>query len=275
MPPTNTAEPEFEKPPIVEVALGVQFSPLSALRTVHLGLLWSMFRKDFPRTEDQPPLARAIERFDKPDLPLFRIEPAPLTPRSWFLSKDGSELVQVQQDRFVHNWRKMGSNTAYPRYRNLREKFAENLRTFESFAKAEQLGEFKPDQCELTYVDHIESGEVWKDFTQVDAVIRSWQPPKTDVKELVHENVTLEINHLILGKDGKPRGRLHIRVAPVYRMSDHAPILSLEFLARGAPLAPGINGILGFLDLAHDCTLGVFTTMTTTAIQKSWRLKNG
>ena len=40
-----------------------------------MGLLWSMLRNDFPRTEDQPPLARAIERFDKPDLPSFRIEP--------------------------------------------------------------------------------------------------------------------------------------------------------------------------------------------------------
>ncbi len=117
-----------------------------------MGLLWSMFRKDFPRTEDHPPLARSIERFDKPDLPSFRIEPAPLTPRSWFLNKDGSQLIQVQQDRFVHNWRKVGSNTAYPPYRTLREKFAENLRAFESFARTEQLGEFKPDQCEFTYL---------------------------------------------------------------------------------------------------------------------------
>lgn len=274
MPHTKTADLEFEKPPVVEVALGVQFSPLSALRAAHMGLFWSQFRKDFPRTEDQPPLARAVERFDKPDLPSFRIEPAPLTPRSWFLNKDGSQLVQVQQDRLVHNWRKVGANTPYPRYRQLRETFAENVRAFEKFVGTERLGEFKPDQCELTYIDHIEPGEAWKDFSQVDAVIRLWRPSETGMKILALENVTLEINHLILGKDGKPAGRLHIRVTPVYRMSDHAPILNLEFVARGAPAGPGVDGILGFMDLAHDCALAAFTTLTTDAIQKSWRPKN-
>lgn len=274
MPPTNSVGPEFEKPPVIEVALGVQFSPLSALRAAHMGLLWSLFRKDFPRTEDQPPLARAVERFDKPDLPSFRIEPAPLTPRSWFLNKDGSQLVQVQQDRLVHNWRKVGANTPYPRYFQLRETFAENLRTFESFVKSERLGDLKPDQCELTYIDHVEPGEVWKDFSQVDAVIRSWRPPEATLKNLAFENVTLDIKHVILGKDGKPAGRLHIRVMPVFRMSDHAPILNLEFIARGAPAGPGVDGILGFMDLAHDCTLAAFTTLTTDAIQKSWRPKN-
>lgn len=43
----KTTLPEFGRPPLSEVALSVQFDSLDALRTVHVGLLWNKFRKDF------------------------------------------------------------------------------------------------------------------------------------------------------------------------------------------------------------------------------------
>jgi hypothetical protein len=39
--------PEFDNPPVVEVALSVQFEALATLRTPQIGLLWQEFRDRF------------------------------------------------------------------------------------------------------------------------------------------------------------------------------------------------------------------------------------
>ena len=57
-------------PPIVETVLSVQFEPLAGLHTAHLGLLWEKFRRDFPRSEEQPPIDQMIEQFPEPFRPV-------------------------------------------------------------------------------------------------------------------------------------------------------------------------------------------------------------
>ena len=67
------------------------------------------------------------EDFGPPQPPRleFMTEAPPV--RFWFLTDDTSRLVQVQPDRFTANWRKVEPETPYPRYRQLREQFAELL----------------------------------------------------------------------------------------------------------------------------------------------------
>jgi len=104
---TNTPLPDFEGPPVVEVALAIQFKRLERLRAAHLGLLWSKFRdRGFPRTEDHGPLEPASERFDRnavqPQLGIdVRVFDVPPLPRVWFLNEGGTQLIQFQPDRFV------------------------------------------------------------------------------------------------------------------------------------------------------------------------------
>ena len=47
-------------------------------------------------------------------------------PRFWFVNESGNELVQVQRDRFIRNWRKTEGQPGYPSYDNLREAFADD-----------------------------------------------------------------------------------------------------------------------------------------------------
>ncbi|MFN9538051.1 MAG: hypothetical protein ACK6A8_02220, partial [Planctomycetota bacterium] len=54
--------PEFENPPVVEVALSVQFDRLD-VATPQLSLVWQRFRDRFGRIEDKPELEAAYERF--------------------------------------------------------------------------------------------------------------------------------------------------------------------------------------------------------------------
>ena len=102
--------PEFESPPIVEVVFSVQFEPLGSLRTAQIGLLWERFRKDFPKVDEKPPLEPVLERFDRPQsvkvgLRFEALDVPPLA-RVLFLNEPESQLIQVQPDRFIHNWRK-------------------------------------------------------------------------------------------------------------------------------------------------------------------------
>ncbi len=123
--------PDFSNPPVIEVALSVQFEPIAALRTPQIGLLWEEFRPRFQKTEEYPPLNAVIEKFGLPEAHKSDIQvqmlPSPPVPRVWFLNETGTELVQVQQDRFVHNWRKVGTGDVYPRYERVREVFRNEL----------------------------------------------------------------------------------------------------------------------------------------------------
>src|SRR5262245_26513290 len=104
--------PDFEAPPVTEVSLGVQFRPLESLRVLHLGLLWQDFRESFPNSEEHPPLPSVVETFGKPRAApsiSLELQELPSVPRVFFLNADQTELVQVQQDRLIRNWRQHGS----------------------------------------------------------------------------------------------------------------------------------------------------------------------
>ncbi|HEY1342948.1 MAG TPA: hypothetical protein VGF59_35845, partial [Bryobacteraceae bacterium] len=56
--------PDFENPPVLEVAMSLQFKPLDLLRTPHFGLLWATLRRHgFTRIEDHGELEPVQEEF--------------------------------------------------------------------------------------------------------------------------------------------------------------------------------------------------------------------
>ena len=105
----DTSNIHFSMPPLIELSLGMQFEPLTDFTIPYFGLLWNRFRDNFPLTESHPPLEHSTERFDlnrfvlRPSIQVFQTPPVP---RIWFLNQDGSQLIQMQQDRLIHNWRR-------------------------------------------------------------------------------------------------------------------------------------------------------------------------
>ena len=67
--------PDFERPPIDEVVLGLEFRRLEGFTQAHLGELWSEIKAEYPRTEDHPAL------IEMPPQPLSGVPgfPLPLT----------------------------------------------------------------------------------------------------------------------------------------------------------------------------------------------------
>lgn len=266
--------PDFASPPVVEVALSVQFEPLVDLRTPQMGLLWGEFREQFPRFEEHAPLDPVIERFGtaKPGKLGVKFETMtkPPLPRCWFLNEAGTELTQVQQDRFIHNWRKVGDGDEYPRYEHVSDKFRQELVTFDSFIQREEIGELIPNQCEITYVNHIGTGQEWQTHGQLGEVLTLLSGSYSEQFLPTPEDARLKVRFVIPGKNGQQIGRLHLSAEPGYWKSNNEPMFVVTLTARGQAEQGGIDGVMRFLDIGREWIVRGFAALTTPQMHKAW-----
>lgn len=279
--PRSAHHPRFERPPVVEVALGAQFKPLSPLGIPQLGLLWGHFRDRFPKVEHQPPLPHEIERrgvrFQRP-IDIRVLEPnAVLVPRLWMIRESGTELLQVQQDRFVRNWRRyQDGGVRYPEYvEHLRPKFIEDMDEFRAFVEAEHLGELAFDQCDLTYVNHIEPSGVWESHAEVAKVFPGLAPGGGVSPRRPLDAIGVRTQYELVGESGNFVGRLHIQLdsattSPVAERPEPLPLFVLQLTARGSPIGQGLDGVMAFLDFGHDAIVTTFANITSDAMHRAW-----
>src|SRR6266478_6911670 len=98
--------PDFDRPPVNEVILSIQFAALEKMKSAHIGLLWARFRAQYPDVIEQGPINAVFETFGAPPLPgpPIRFEQflSPPMPRYWFEKSGTPDLLQVQQDRIIH-----------------------------------------------------------------------------------------------------------------------------------------------------------------------------
>lgn len=268
--------PDFDKPPLDEVALSVQFNPIANLQAPQQGLLWSEFREAFPRTEQHPPVDPIIETFELPQKRTVSIELVSglPSPRCWFLNEGGTELIQIQQDRFTHNWRKVGEGDTYPRYEHVRDKFISELEIFHSFLDREKLGPFSPVQCAVTYINHIDTNNVWSTHGELGKVFTNWGNRYSDDFLGEPEQVRFASQYVFSDDDGQPLGRLHVSTQSAFRTDGNLPILVMDMTARGRPDGDGIDGILRFLNKGREMIVRSFASLTTPEMHKVWGKKN-
>jgi uncharacterized protein (TIGR04255 family) len=264
--------PNFRKPPIVETVFSLQFEPVRGMTCSRIGVLWALFRDQFPSTEEHPPLRPVLETFNLavPSQIEVSIEERPLVPRVWFVDETKAELIQIQTDRFIHNWRRVKDMEPYPRYETIRDKFHDEVAKLEEFLRNEELSPLAINQCELTYVNHIETAGIWDRHGQLEKVISLWSGAGATSILPAPEDAGLRIRFVIQDENNKPAGRLHVLVQPVWRNADGMPILSLILTARGAPLGPGTVGAFAFLDLARRWIVKGFADLTTPAMHAVW-----
>ena len=272
---THLALPDFDRPPVVEVAVGVQFEVLP-LKAAHLGLLWQHYQDQFPRVEEQPPLEAIVERFGVKPAPArqrVRLLEEPLPLRFWFVNESGTELVQVQQDRFVFNWRQNDADQKYPRYETVAARFSSAFESFMAFLREHRCEEPKLNQCEVIYVNHIlpvqgvwmSHGDAGKVITLLSTNARvSFLPEPEELK--------LAARFVIPGgaDEESPIGRLHVTAEPRFFLSDGRPLIWLQLLARGVPLGDGVDGARRFFDLGREWIVRGFVEITTPDMHQAW-----
>jgi uncharacterized protein (TIGR04255 family) len=144
---------DYSNPPVYEVVCGVMFKSINTLLAPHLGLLWERFRSEYPKCQEVPLIMPIVETFEPATVTKeLEITEVPPLPRVWFLDEAENILIQIQRDRFLHNWKEVKKGGKYPHFQKIFEMFRRQLSVFVSFLKDEKLGELQPLQYEVTYV---------------------------------------------------------------------------------------------------------------------------
>lgn len=269
--------PEFGKPPVTEVLLSIQFATLDRMRTHLFGLLWNEFRREYPVVSEQPPLTPVFEIFggEREASRSFTFEArfAPLTPRFWFESDDGVHLLQIQQDRLIHNWRKRNEDAIYPRYEALLGRFIGDIDRVQHFLAREDLGTLSPNQCEVAYINTIELPGRADPHINLDRVTPLWGgwrgPP--GVAEL--ENATVQAR-AVIDEGGTPIGRLYVNITPVILLSEARPAVQVELVARGRPLSASIDDAIRLLNVERSAIVRTFEKITAPELHTIWEMAN-
>jgi len=254
---------EFGAPPVVEVALGVQFRPLFGLRAVELAGLRERWRPRYPLVQELPPLPPTIEATG-PAPVAFSFGPA-FQSRLWFLDDEQAELVQLQHDRLTVNWRKSTEDAVYPRYAHLRQVFVDRFRELADFVDEAHLGSLRVTQVEINYINSIplEGGHQG----QLELVLRNWRQIKghhLGKAEQARAAMVFNVPDL-----GLPPVRLYVTADPA-RRPDGQQVMFLTLTVRGAPSDEGVDEALVFLDRAHDHLVRSFAELTPTTMHERW-----
>jgi len=263
--------PEYENPPVIEVVCGVLFQPLGGLSGPYLGLLWERFREDYPMVQEMPILAPIVERFDVSPPAEAQFSQVTAWPRTWFIQKDETGLIQVQRDRFLYNWRKISEKHPYPRYHNVIGKFREHFSQFCDFLAEHDLGAIQPLQYEMTYINHIPEGEGWNTLADIGEVFPDLRWRSNSVRVFPSPESILWRAAFVLPNQ---QGRLHASIVNAQWEKDgrNINILILELTARGIGRNPSQEEMYAWFDLARESIVRTFTDLTSEIIQHAiWR----
>lgn len=267
--------PSFRNPPVTEVVVGVTFRPIDGLSVPRLGQLWSeRFATELPRIEEQPPYEPPIEHLGQPSpIPPIEFQFGGFPrPRVWFINNEGDEVVQLQHNYFACNWRKVHPDAEYGRWDSRRSAFRHWFTTFESFLLEHSLGRIEPTQCEVTYINHIESNASESPHSDAPRIFRLVGSPPFAAEGLTGtiEQVRLA-QQLLLKYKGTAFGRLHLVIQPAFRRTDKRAIYVFELTARGRPSQLGLDGILNFFDQGREAVVQGFAASTTPYMHDHWQ----
>lgn len=258
--------PKFRKPPVVETVIGVQFPELAEFTSAHFGLYWNVIKRGYHKAEDRPRLPEVGEVFPRrPTVPTpgFRISNRAVPDRVWFTSESGSELLQVQPDRFLFNWREQPGEK-YPSYTVNVRKFLRELSHFCQFCQNQGLGEPKPNVCEVAYINHIvpRDGESATElFANVFPGLK-WE--FSEEWDLPLESVQYNRVFVI----GDQLGRLYAEASVASHPQMAEPFVFFRVTGRVNHPSDGNGELSDSLRVAHDSVVNGFAAMTDPTIQK-------
>ena len=156
----------FENPPVNEVVVSTYFNPpLSDFRNEHIGLFWGRIKDEFLEVSQQIPVGIGAE--------IFADELSSM-PRYWFITQNGINLIQIQQNAFMFNWRRRDEE--YPRFhRNIKPTFDKYYGIFNEFVRTQiNDTDLTIDRCELVYINTLEAFEFWTGPQDTTNVIPSF-----------------------------------------------------------------------------------------------------
>ncbi|WP_324779905.1 TIGR04255 family protein [Thiobacillus sedimenti] len=252
--------PDFRDPPLNEVVLGVQFSPVKGYQQIYAGEVRNLFKSEYPQVQEQPPLPPEFEAFglSSPSAKINLVTGA-THDRFWFLTPLGDELIQFQQDRLLHNWRKVGDETnPYPRFEAMLDRFRSELERLQAYMGGFSAPALAINQCEISYINHIDV-----DSSRSDDWLRyvsfATEP----------DDFSLNFREVIRDSEGRPCARFSCEAVTGMKSGSRRTIV-LTLTVRGAPKGPEIDSALDFITSGRKVIVSRFADVTTDVAHKKW-----
>lgn len=253
----QSSNTKFEKPPVIEVAFQVIFPTLAGVGTPHFGAFWYLIRDEFPTIQAAARLG---------PIKLGATQGAFPENRLWLISKNGETLIQLQDDRFLFNWRQIGQDSTYPGYDNLYPAFSNYLERFCEFLENENSPIEAFTGFELHYVNHIYLGDLikrWEEAENVISLLGSLTP-----NEKLFPLTSIRFNSTSKIHDSEDT--LNISVESRLHGESKKELLNFEIRLSGNRESLPLNLLDSEFSTAHDRILTAFLDASTTKSKRSW-----
>ena len=264
------AGPTFLRPPVAEVVCGIQFQDLANWTTAQFGRFWAELASEYPETEDQSPLPKLLLDSSVQRSEIQVLEFPPLR-RVFFKAIDGKYLIQLQPNRFLHNWRKASEGDEYPRFASVYERFEAAWMKFLLFLTEHGFDQPDLQFWELTYVNHITAPEavfprdVWNFLSFYQN-----SPSAITAEDAVGKS--LEASNMLLHFDWRlpdEVGILSLDVKHGARLPDQKQVLVFELTCRGKIPSQELD-LRNRFGVGHDAIVNSFAKLTTKQGHKIW-----
>jgi uncharacterized protein (TIGR04255 family) len=184
--------------------------------------------------------------------------------RVFFVKHPGNFLIQVQQNRFLHNWRKVGDDDEYPRYDVAYDRFRNYWQAFKMFLSNVGLPEPKPKVWELTYINHIMAPNAKFPRDMWDFLSFYERSPQATTP-MDASSMMMQFGWPLPNDSGK----LSLDVKHGNRINDHQEILLMELTVRGRATESD-SAMETWFDVAHHAIVNTFERLTTKQAHEQW-----
>jgi uncharacterized protein (TIGR04255 family) len=249
---------ELVNPPVVESSVGFHFQKIERWHLLHQGLLWGRFRSKYPKLEILPTVLEPS--------PQQRIQLDLNSPilRTGFVDSTRTQLVQIQDGLFLHNWRKSVELPGYKRFDTIREFLRQDWETFRTYLQEESLKDPEVSRCEMSYFNHLVRNEDWNDFSDLAKTFRLWNGIP---EQGSYGNVQMAAFNVLYQLD---TGSVGVLVQPGIRSSDGKEIIQFTLTSSSQPKSSSEEELFRCLDECHENAQRAFVDFTTERARERW-----
>lgn len=260
--------PDYLNPPLSEVVLGVQFQQPIGYQQIYAHEVWQLYKDNYPNVQEMPPLQPSFETFGISSfnvMPSFNFASGAMHNRFWFVNQNTDELIQFQNDRLLHNWRKVvSSDRCYPRFEVMSSKLTAELNSLQGYFSTLTPQSLNINQCEISYINDLyfdegSSFNSWFEFADLDS---------NSI-----EDFNFTFRELVKNEKNESIGRLVVEALTAIN-TESKKFVRFTLTVRGVPEKNTIDSAIKFLAVGRDIIVNKFTALTSQDAHKIWgRLK--
>ena len=268
----SVRRPAFDRPPVTETLLGIQFKPFPHFGSLHYGLFWAnyLLEMGWSPVGDEPLLGRYAESLENAQLRANqrRDEDDVVGVRVVMKNARGDRSLQFQPDKLYFSWvQPEGDSVQRPHYDELKSEFADLFHALTDFADQNDLGPVQPDLWEVKYLNQIPPGSLWSTPEEWHRVLpKLFLPSVSPADHLQFATFEGEWYYEIAPK----KGRVRVRAAKMLVNQKPPPVLYLRMLARGEIGVSGVADWSDGFDIGHEACNQLFNAITSPEAKKEW-----